>query len=79
MQGNDSSGKVIYMSNIQGPEKVNDTCVETLLAGTMDRGFTVVSKLWDVKLKEIEVCKFLMMVQHLLNCSLVFYPSSRCY
>jgi hypothetical protein len=51
MQGNDSSGKVIYMSNIQGPEKVNDTCVETLLAGTMDRGFTEVSKLWDVKLK----------------------------
>jgi hypothetical protein len=25
-------GEVIYMGNVQGPEKVNDTCVKTLHA-----------------------------------------------
>jgi hypothetical protein len=33
---NDECGKVIYMGDIQGPEKVNDTCVITV-----DRGFIV--------------------------------------
>jgi hypothetical protein len=33
--------KVIYMGNVQGPEKLNDTCVKTMRAGTMARGFTV--------------------------------------
>jgi hypothetical protein len=38
---NDECGKVIYMGDVQGPEKVNDTCVITMHAGTMDRGFIV--------------------------------------
>jgi hypothetical protein len=38
---NDSSEEVIYIGNIQGPEKVKDTCVKTVHANTMDRGFTV--------------------------------------
>jgi hypothetical protein len=38
---NDSYGKVIYMGNVHGPEKVNDTCVKTVRVGAMDRGFTV--------------------------------------
>jgi hypothetical protein len=25
-------GEVIYMGNVQGPEKVNDTCVKTMRA-----------------------------------------------
>jgi hypothetical protein len=29
------------MGDVQGPEKVNDTCVKTLHVGTMDRGFIV--------------------------------------
>jgi hypothetical protein len=29
------------MGDVQGPEKVNDTFVETMHAGTMDRRFTV--------------------------------------
>jgi len=29
------------MGNIQGPQKVNDTCVNTMNVETMDRGFTV--------------------------------------
>jgi hypothetical protein len=41
MQENDSCGKVIYMGDIQGPEKVNNTCVKTVHAGMMDIGFTV--------------------------------------
>jgi hypothetical protein len=41
MQENDSCGKVIYMDDVQGPEKVNDTCMKTVHAGTQDRGFSV--------------------------------------
>jgi hypothetical protein len=37
----DSCGKVICMGDVQGPEKVNDTCVKAVYAGTMDRGFTL--------------------------------------
>jgi len=29
------------MGDVQGPEKVNDTCMKTMHAGTMDRGFTL--------------------------------------
>jgi hypothetical protein len=29
------------MGDVQGPEKVNDTCAETMHMGTIDRGFTV--------------------------------------
>jgi hypothetical protein len=29
------------MGDVQGPEKVNDTCVETMHLGMIDRGFTV--------------------------------------
>jgi hypothetical protein len=36
-----SCGKVIYMGDIQGPEKVNDTCMETMRAETMDIGVNV--------------------------------------
>jgi hypothetical protein len=41
MQKNYSGRKVIYMEDVQGPEKVNDTWVKTMYMGTMDRGFTV--------------------------------------
>jgi hypothetical protein len=41
MQENNSCGKFIYIGDVQGPEKVNDTCVKTMHAGTMYRGFTV--------------------------------------
>jgi hypothetical protein len=41
MQENSCCKKVIYMGDVQGPEKVNDTCVTTMHAGMMDRGFTV--------------------------------------
>jgi hypothetical protein len=36
-----SCGNVIYMGDIQGPEKVNDTCMETIRAETMDIGVNV--------------------------------------
>jgi hypothetical protein len=29
------------MGDVEGPEKANDTCVKTMHAGMMDRGFTV--------------------------------------
>jgi hypothetical protein len=29
------------MGDVQRPEKVNDTCMKTMHAGMMDRGFTV--------------------------------------
>jgi hypothetical protein len=29
------------MGELQGPEKVNNTCMKTMLAGIMDKGFTV--------------------------------------
>jgi hypothetical protein len=31
----------IYMGDVQGPEKVNDSCMKTMHARMMDRGFTV--------------------------------------
>jgi hypothetical protein len=37
----DTCGKVIYMGNGQAPEKLNDTCRETMHVEMMDRGFTV--------------------------------------
>jgi hypothetical protein len=43
MREKDICGEVIYMGDVQGPEKVNDTCVKTMHAGMMDRGFTVYS------------------------------------
>jgi hypothetical protein len=36
-----SCEKVIYMDDVQGPEKVNNTCMKTMHKGMMDRGFTV--------------------------------------
>jgi hypothetical protein len=45
---NDSCGKVIYMDNVQGLEKVNDTCMKTMHVGTTDRGFIVLTIiLWE--------------------------------
>lgn len=41
MRENGSCGKVIYIGDVPGPEKENDTCVKTLPVGTMDRGFTI--------------------------------------
>jgi hypothetical protein len=38
---NNECGKIIYMGNVQGPDEMNDTCVKTMHAGTMGRGFTV--------------------------------------
>jgi hypothetical protein len=38
--GKNSCGKVIYM----GPEKVNETCMKTIHAEMMDRGFTAFAK-----------------------------------
>jgi hypothetical protein len=32
---------VIYMGLISGPNKADDTCGQTAVTGTMDRGFTV--------------------------------------
>jgi hypothetical protein len=29
------------MGDVQGPQKVNDTCVKEMHVGTMERGFTV--------------------------------------
>jgi hypothetical protein len=40
MQENNSCEKVIYMGDVQRLEKVNDTYVQTVHAGTMGRGFT---------------------------------------
>jgi hypothetical protein len=37
---NNSCVKVIYMGDIQGPEKMNDICLKTMHAATMDRDFT---------------------------------------
>jgi hypothetical protein len=34
-------GKAVNMGDVQEPEKVNNTCVNTMCTGTMDRGFTV--------------------------------------
>jgi hypothetical protein len=50
MGQNNSCGKVIYMGDLQGPEKVNNTCMKTVNAGIMDRGFTVLGdeyKFWN--------------------------------
>jgi hypothetical protein len=41
LQKNDKCEKLIYIGNVQGPEKVNDTCVKTMHVGTINRGFTV--------------------------------------
>jgi hypothetical protein len=41
MQKNYSCGKVIYIGDVQGQEKVKNTCMETMHAGMMNRGFTV--------------------------------------
>jgi hypothetical protein len=41
IQKTDSCGKVMYMGDVQGPEKVVDICVKIIRAGMMDRGFTV--------------------------------------
>jgi hypothetical protein len=30
------------MGDVQGPEKVNNTCMKTMHAGTMDRGFSFI-------------------------------------
>jgi hypothetical protein len=44
MRENYSCGKVFYMGDVQGPQKVNDTCVKTMHAGTMDRDLTVLTE-----------------------------------
>jgi hypothetical protein len=41
MQINSGCGKVIYIGDVQGARKVNDTCMKLVHAGTMYRGFTV--------------------------------------
>jgi hypothetical protein len=41
MRENNSYEKVIHVGDVQGPEKVNDTCMKTLHAGMLDSGFTV--------------------------------------
>jgi acetyl-CoA carboxylase beta subunit len=41
MWENNSCRKVMYTGDVQEPKKVNNTCTETMHAGTMDRGFTV--------------------------------------
>jgi hypothetical protein len=33
MQENDTLGKFIYMGDVQGPEKVNNTCMKTMHVG----------------------------------------------
>jgi hypothetical protein len=38
---NNSCRKVTYVCDIQGPEEVNNTFMETMRVGTMDSGFTV--------------------------------------
>jgi hypothetical protein len=38
---NNGCRKVTYMCDIQGPEEVNNTFMETMHVGTMDSGFTV--------------------------------------
>jgi hypothetical protein len=42
MQENDSCRKVLYAGDVQWPEKVNDTCMQRMHMGTMDRSFTVI-------------------------------------
>jgi hypothetical protein len=37
----DACGKAVNMGDVQEPEKVNNTCVNTMCTGTTDRGFTV--------------------------------------
>jgi hypothetical protein len=51
MQENDSCEKIIYMGDVQGPEKVNNAYVKTVHAGMMDRGFTVYPAMSKVSLK----------------------------
>jgi hypothetical protein len=41
MWENGSCRKVIYMGDVQGAQEVNDTCVKTLHAVTIDGGFSV--------------------------------------
>jgi hypothetical protein len=41
MWENYSYGTAIYMGDVHRPKQVKDTCMKTLHAGTMDRGFTV--------------------------------------
>jgi hypothetical protein len=36
MQEKDSYGKVIYMGDVWGPEKVNNICVKTMHVGMID-------------------------------------------
>jgi hypothetical protein len=36
-------GEVICMGDVEGSEKVTDTCMKTVPAGTMDRDFTVIA------------------------------------
>jgi hypothetical protein len=39
---NNSCGIVIYIGDVQGPEKMNNACMRTMHVGAMDSGFTVV-------------------------------------
>jgi hypothetical protein len=55
MQENYTCGKVTYMGDVQGPEKVNDTCMKTMHAGTMDRGFTVYMSTLCISFKSVQV------------------------
>jgi hypothetical protein len=41
MRENDSCRKVIYMGDVQGPEKENNTYVKITHAGMMDSGFII--------------------------------------
>jgi riboflavin synthase len=43
MKNERGCGKVIYMGDVQGSEKLDDTCVKTMHVGMMGRGFTVVT------------------------------------
>jgi hypothetical protein len=52
MLENDSCENVIYMLDVQEPEKVNDTCVKTMHTGTMDRGFTVYNSIIIVTMSQ---------------------------
>jgi hypothetical protein len=42
MREKNNCGEVIYVGDVQEPEKVNGTCMKAVHMGTMGRGFSVI-------------------------------------
>jgi hypothetical protein len=59
---------VIYKGLISGPNKADDTCGQTTVTGTMDRGFTVLhnSQLYSLQPEwlKVKIKLSLCLIQH---------------